>query len=155
MSVAVGLLLLLISSEDFWEIRKVLDSQDDSVISSGWGIFTVIGIFLVLFYLLFTLLIIFAKIFIGNVFAIGGYRFFILNRTENPSGKNLLYGFKSGHYGNIVLTMFLKNLYISLWTLLLVIPGIIKRYTPDTRTRHRSSLEITWTAIQQLFKAGR
>ena len=41
---------------------------------------------------------------------------------------NLLDGFKSGHYGNIVLTIFLRDLFISLWTLLLVIPGIVKIY---------------------------
>lgn len=37
-------------------------------------------------------------------------------------------GFKSGHYGNIVVTMFLMNLYITLWSLLFLIPGIIKAY---------------------------
>ena len=29
---------------------------------------------------------------------------------------------------NIVLTMFLKNLFTTLWTLLLVVPGIVKHY---------------------------
>ena len=36
--------------------------------------------------------------------------------------------FRSGHYVNIVLTMFLRELFTSLWTLLLVIPGIVKHY---------------------------
>lgn len=66
------------------------------------------------------------NIFVGNVLRIGANRFFIQNRVEMPRAGMVLDGFRSGHYGNIVLTMFLKNLYVALWTLLLVIPGIIK-----------------------------
>ena len=38
----------------------------------------------------------------------------------------LFYGFKSGAYLNTVFTMFMMNLFIFLWSLLLVVPGIIK-----------------------------
>lgn len=41
---------------------------------------------------------------------------------------NYLFGFQNGNYGNIALTIFLKDLYTALWTLLLVVPGIIKHY---------------------------
>lgn len=68
------------------------------------------------------------SIFIGSVFEVGGCRFFILNRTGKPGAGTVLGGFKSGHYGNIVLTIFLRNLYINLWSLLLVIPGTIKSF---------------------------
>lgn len=67
-------------------------------------------------------------IFVGNVLLVGGYRFFVLNQTETPTAGTLGYGFKSGSYGNIVLIMFLRNLFVFLWTLLLVVPGIIKHY---------------------------
>ena len=40
----------------------------------------------------------------------------------------LFYGFKSGAYLNTVFTMFMMNLFIFLWSLLLVVPGIIKSY---------------------------
>ena len=46
-------------------------------------------------------------IFAGNVFKIGGCSFFIKNRTMTGTFGNLLDGFKSGHYGNVVKTMFL------------------------------------------------
>lgn len=36
--------------------------------------------------------------------------------------------FKSGVWGNTVKVMFLQSLYISLWTLLFIVPGIIKAY---------------------------
>lgn len=67
-------------------------------------------------------------IFAGNVFKIGGCSFFIKNRTMTGTFGNLLDGFKSGHYGNVVKTMFFYDLYIALWSLLLVVPGIIKSY---------------------------
>ncbi len=66
------------------------------------------------------------SIFIGNVFVVGGKAFFIQNRTQKPGIGKVLEPFRSGHYGNVVLTMFLMDLYIVVWTLLLVVPGIIK-----------------------------
>lgn len=68
------------------------------------------------------------SIFVGNVLRVGGYQFFIANRTEMPSVGQMFGSFRGGNYGNIVLTMFLKDLYVMLWTLLLIIPGIIKSY---------------------------
>ena len=37
-------------------------------------------------------------------------------------------GFKKGRYGNIMKTMFFRNLFVFLWSLLLIVPGIIKGY---------------------------
>ena len=74
------------------------------------------------------LIFFFLDIFVGNVLKIGGCRFFIMNQTDNPSAGMLGFGFKSGNYGKLVLTMFLKQLYEGLWTLLLIVPGIIKHY---------------------------
>lgn len=68
------------------------------------------------------------QIFAGNVLAVGGRRFFVLNQTGHPGMGVMLDGFRSGHYGNVVLTMFLRDLYTFLWTLLFVIPGIVKYY---------------------------
>lgn len=68
------------------------------------------------------------NIFVGNALLVGGSRFFILNQTEQPSAGTLGYAFKSGNYGNVVLTMFLRDLFTVLWTLLFIIPGIIKSY---------------------------
>lgn len=68
------------------------------------------------------------RIFVGNLLMVGGSKFFIDNQTGTPSAGTLGFGFKSGHYGNIVLTMFLRELFTGLWTLLFIIPGIIKHY---------------------------
>ena len=74
------------------------------------------------------LIVLVAKVFVGNLLKMGGYRFFILNQTAQPGLGTLLDGFRSGHYVNIVLTMFLRDLFTALWSLLLVVPGIVKHY---------------------------
>lgn len=66
------------------------------------------------------------NIFVGNVLRVGANKFFVRNRTEMVRTGSIFDMFHSGHYGNLVLTMFLMNLYITLWTLLFIIPGIIK-----------------------------
>ena len=74
------------------------------------------------------LIVLVAKVFVGNLLKMGGYLFFILNQTAQPGIGTLLDGFRSGHYVNIVLTMFLRDLFTALWSLLLVVPGIVKHY---------------------------
>lgn len=74
------------------------------------------------------LIVLVAKVFVGNLLKMGGYRFFILNQTAQPGIGTMLDGFRSGHYVNIVLTMFLRDLFTALWSLLLVVPGIVKHY---------------------------
>lgn len=68
------------------------------------------------------------RIFVFSPLEVGGCRFFVQNAYSNPSAGTLLMPFNSGHYGKIVLTLFLRDLYIVLWTCLFVIPGIIKGF---------------------------
>lgn len=70
------------------------------------------------------LIVLVAKVFVGNLLKM----VFILNQTAQPGIGTLLDGFRSGHYVNIVLTMFLRDLFTTLWSLLLVVPGIVKHY---------------------------
>ena len=72
------------------------------------------------------LVLLILSIFVGNALEVGGCRFFITNQTEQAQAGTLAYAFKSGNYGNIILTIFLRDLYTVLWSLLFVIPGIIK-----------------------------
>lgn len=66
--------------------------------------------------------------FITNVLQVGGKRYFMENREHKTALGQIFYGFQCGNYMNIVKTMFLRGLYIFGWSLLLVIPGIIKSY---------------------------
>lgn len=65
---------------------------------------------------------------IFEVLRVGGCRFYVENRDYSAPASKMFFGFNCGHYGNVVGTMFLKNLKVFLWSLLLVIPGIVKEY---------------------------
>lgn len=85
------------------------------------------------FYLLWviatvSLIIILLNIFVFHLLEVGGCRFFIENAQGTSEVGKLLFAFKYGYYSNMVLTLFLRKLYIFLWSLLLIIPGIIKAY---------------------------
>ena len=60
-------------------------------------------------------------------FEYGCRKFFRKNLDEPAKLSNLVYVFDS-NYKNIVKTAFMKDLFIWLWSLLFVIPGIIKTY---------------------------
>ncbi len=63
-----------------------------------------------------------------NPLIVGCHRFFLQNSRGGAELNELGAGFKD-NWGNVVLTMFLRNLFIVLWSLLLVIPGIVKAYS--------------------------
>ncbi len=67
--------------------------------------------------------------FVVNVAEIGKNRFFTLCRYGSVEMGEILFGFKHGKYMSNVKTMFLRGLYTWLWSLLLVIPGIVKSYS--------------------------
>lgn len=67
--------------------------------------------------------------FVTNIIMIGGKRYFIENREHKTSVGQVFYGFQSGNYLNCVKTMFFRGLYTFGWTLLFVIPGIIKSFS--------------------------
>ncbi|MBQ5359939.1 MAG: DUF975 family protein [Lachnospiraceae bacterium] len=66
-------------------------------------------------------------ILVTNVLEIGGCRFFLKNTHEQAGIGELAFGFEN-NYGNAVVTQFMRGLKTILWTLLLVIPGIVKSY---------------------------
>ncbi len=65
-------------------------------------------------------------IFVINPMAVGCYRVFAKAGYEETNWKDVFFVFKSGSYLNVVKVMFLYNLFAFLWTLLFIIPGIIK-----------------------------
>jgi len=66
-------------------------------------------------------------IFILNIIEIGGCRFFIKNRKSQAQGTDLIFGFQQNYF-HLVGIQFLVNLFIFLWSLLFIIPGIVKSY---------------------------
>ena len=62
-----------------------------------------------------------------NPLRLGCQRFFRKNLDEPANMSNIVFAFDS-NYKNVVKTMFLRDVYVFLWSLLFVIPGIIKSY---------------------------
>lgn len=80
-------------------------------------------------YMIFVIFIISlaVSIFLLSPLIVGCRRWYLLNRTAKPDIGEVAHVFKNG-YMNTVKTMFLQDLFISLWSLLFVIPGIVKSY---------------------------
>lgn len=86
--------------------------------------------FLVGIFLIVSIIILLLAIFIGNIITIGKLNFFLESRYQGQSAGvgRLFFGFSGGHYLNILKCMFMRDLFIFLWSLLFVIPGIYKHY---------------------------
>lgn len=86
-------------------------------------------VLLVVFVITFVITVIFIT-FVGNPVAVGGKRFFMESRAFMKSAGvgRVFWAFGEGRYLNVVKTMFLRALFVNLWSLLLIIPGIIKAY---------------------------
>lgn len=75
----------------------------------------------------FILSIVFS-LFVAYPITVGSNKFFMASRENDCDLRDLIHVFTGGSYFNVIKTMFLMNLYISLWSLLFVIPGIVKAY---------------------------
>jgi len=68
------------------------------------------------------------KILAVNPYQVGASRFLMVNRYDEKAQFPLVGSGFSKNFGNVILTQFLKDLYTILWTLLLIVPGIVKGY---------------------------
>ncbi|MCD7724886.1 MAG: DUF975 family protein [Clostridiales bacterium] len=86
--------------------------------------------YLTLFIIIFMVIMIAAvmlDIFVFAPLRVGAHRFFVVSHYRKADLGELGFAFTHS-YLNVVKTMFLKGLYTALWSLLLVIPGIVKAY---------------------------
>ena len=67
------------------------------------------------------------SLFVFTPLVIGAQRFFVVSHYQKAELNELGFAFTHS-YMNIVKTMFFMNLYVFLWSLLFIIPGIIKAY---------------------------
>lgn len=84
----------------------------------GLAMITVVGLWMIGIVL---------NIFVLNPIEVGCKRYMTMAREVKPQFGEMAFVFKNC-YGNVVKTMFFKNLYTFLWTLLFIIPGIVKSY---------------------------
>ena len=59
---------------------------------------------------------------------VGCRKFFLENSDDPAELSEMGFAFRN-RYGNVVLTMLLRNVFLVLWTLLFIVPGLIKSYS--------------------------
>lgn len=67
------------------------------------------------------------SVFLFNPLLVGADRFFVVSHYRKADLNELGHAF-SNSYMNVVKVMFLRSMYVFLWSLLFIIPGIIKGY---------------------------
>ncbi|MCI6715825.1 MAG: DUF975 family protein [Lachnospiraceae bacterium] len=105
-------------------------SNSDGIGGAGSADVTEIMAFIVAFLAIFLVVMVIAfalDIFVFEPLKVGGQRFFVVSHYQKAELNELGFAFTHS-YMNIVKTMFLKNLYTWLWSLLFIVPGIIKAY---------------------------
>ena len=110
--------------DDFEEdIKETIRANKAPFIAMGIAFFVV---FLVVFVIVMAFVIA-LDILIFNPIEMGCQRFFRKNADDTSKLSNIVFAFDH-NYKNTVKIMFFRDLYITLWSLLFVIPGIIKSY---------------------------
>ncbi|HEY8350372.1 MAG TPA: DUF975 family protein [Clostridia bacterium] len=107
------------------EISSSGGSFFGSIGSIEWAavIAAILGFFATIFVISLAL-----QIFVMNPLEVGGRRYFIRTAQYMDNSRCFRFAFNGHNYLGIVGGMALKDLYLFLWTLLLIIPGIVKSY---------------------------
>lgn len=119
-----------ISNEEAEKIQEAIDETIDDldgVENVALAVIIPIVIVAIVIALVVTILVEAVKIFALNVFEIGGRKYFVENHESKAVFKNFIFGFSHGYWKSVKV-MFLRDLYTFLWSLLFIIPGIVKAY---------------------------
>ena len=121
-----------VGDEQYTVEPRIDDFEEFEEFYGGLGDDEMLGLMTVFFMLYFGILVVFLtiylalKIFVFNPMEPGIRRFFVRNAEGKGDLADIALGFSNNYMKNVK-TMFFMNLFISLWTLLLVIPGIYKK----------------------------
>lgn len=92
------------------------------------GIFNIRFRSIILFGISIVIILIILRVLLGYLLEVGGRKFFIRAAEGETNIHYLGYFFSQGRYADVLLTMLLRSIYTFLWTLLFIIPGIVKGY---------------------------
>lgn len=101
--------------------------DDDFSSDAGAGV-VIVAVLAVLGILWFIIIIVtVVQIFVYYPLEVGTKRFFLKSLSQNSEVKEIAFAYDNG-YKNVVKILFLRNLFTALWSLLFIIPGIVKGY---------------------------
>ena len=115
-------------SEEYYYEDDFYDEELDDISASQFG-----GIMIIMVVIFIVVLVIASAIgfvynaFIYNPLEVGTKRFFFKTLNEKAEVKEVAHAFDT-NYKNIAKILFIRDLKVFLWSLLLVIPGIVKAY---------------------------
>ena len=110
----------LFGRAEYLNPSRILNLFQLGVVPVGIVLITVLALVAIVFGIVLGVLVF-------NPIDMGARRFLVKSLDESVDMKELLYGFEN-NYKNIVKVMFFRDMSILLWSLLFVIPGIIKAY---------------------------
>ena len=102
--------------EDSFALEKIIDSLSP------------LFIFAFIFIVILSIVAIAFSIFVAFPFLVGVNKYILNSYKDKNEFNDMIYCFKSKRYLPVVKTMALRYLYEFLWTLLFIIPGIVKGY---------------------------
>lgn len=105
------------------QLKEMVQSSNDT----GTLIAIIIGV--LTGSLIVVVIAVLIDMFITNPLTVGCNRFFVRNSEEKAPLGLLFSAYKDGRFGQVFITMFLTDLFTFLWTLLFIIPGIVKAYS--------------------------
>lgn len=118
-------------SEEYYDGDEYYDEENfDQEISDGLDRFFTSGFFALFLTISLIAMVIglLIKLLISYPIEIGKNNFFMGIREREKTIGTLIFIYKSGQLKNTIFTMFMKELFQFLWSLLFIIPGIIKSY---------------------------
>lgn len=111
--------------QSIYDDPTLSDSEKAYGIASAFSAIT--GIVMAIVIIAMILAIIYA-IFVAQPIRVGQWKFYLESRRGNSNIVNVFAQFRSGNYLNTVKTQFMVSLEVFLWSLLFIIPGIVKSY---------------------------
>ena len=103
--------------------------SDAMMVGAGIGMVLGMIVLYAIVYILTLAVSLVVSTFVNMPFNIVGLnRYFMVSRTRKGEINDILFPIKSNQYKNIAKVSFFYTLYLTLWSLLFVVPGIIKSY---------------------------
>ncbi len=113
-------------TSDVEQVEEHMGKLARLVDENPFFVLSLVLVLMILFLVVFIVAML-LQAFLINPFKVGAKRFFSHSIVQRAEVKEAAYAYDHS-YKNVVKTMFLRDMYIFLWTLLFLIPGFVKRY---------------------------
>ncbi len=110
------------------EIENTIKNMNPTQQATAVGVAGIAVIVLIVIFIVVFVFSVAYAYFLANPFMVGAKRFYNRSLVEDANVRELVSSFGGGNYLRTVKIMFLMNLFTGLWTMLFIIPGIIKSY---------------------------